>query len=215
MKIIIAIFSLLTFVGCLKTREAVREAEQQKVVQEQVVTLQKSTANQETRFSDINEDIRNLSGRIEVVENKFNTSSGDSLEQARKNEELAQRVTILQEALTKLEAQVLALQAEAGAAKTAAAKSGSGKSDKKLSTFDLAENQFNDKNWKEAILSYQKYRDDNPKGKNFAEATYKTGVCFQELGMKDEARAFYEEVIAKSPNTAVAKRAKSRLSRLR
>jgi TolA-binding protein len=42
-------------------------------------------------------------------------------------------------------------------------------------------------------------------------ATYKIGVCFQELGMIEEAKAFYDEVIAKYPKSNEAAKATSRL----
>jgi TolA-binding protein len=61
-------------------------------------------------------------------------------------------------------------------------------------------------------LSYERYRSSHPKGKSFAAATLKIGVCFQELGMSDEAQAFYEEVVAKFPKSKEAEKANARLA---
>jgi TolA-binding protein len=81
--------------------------------------------------------------------------------------------------------------------------------------FDQAEKLFKEKKWQQAILKYQEYRDRHPKGRNFAEATYKIGVCFQEIGMMKEARTFYEEVITRFPNTPQATRSHTRMRALR
>jgi TolA-binding protein len=81
--------------------------------------------------------------------------------------------------------------------------------------YALAEEKFDQKNWKEAILEYEKYRKANPKGKQFSTATYKIGVAFQELGLNDEAKAFYEEVISKFPKTKDADRASTRMKNLK
>ena len=88
-------------------------------------------------------------------------------------------------------------------------------SDNPKTQFQAAEAAFEKKAWKEAILDYEKYRKAFPKGKEFPAATYKIGVSFQELGMADEARAFYEEVIAKFPKGKDAKSAQARLKALK
>lgn len=80
--------------------------------------------------------------------------------------------------------------------------------------FEIGEELFKQKEWKKAILSYQKHVEEYPKGKSVPEAKYKTGVSFQELGLKDEAIAFYEEVISQYPKTEAGKKAKIRLTGL-
>ena len=60
-------------------------------------------------------------------------------------------------------------------------------------------------------MAYQKFRDQNPKNKKFAKATLKIGLAFNELGLKDEAKTFLEEVVAKFPQSEEAKQAKSKL----
>ena len=54
----------------------------------------------------------------------------------------------------------------------------------------------------------------NPKGKRYADATYKIGMSFQELKLKDDAKAFYQEVIQKFPKSSEAKKAEVRLKKL-
>ncbi len=49
----------------------------------------------------------------------------------------------------------------------------------------MAEVHFKNKEWKKAILSYQKYSEDSPKGKMVAEAKYKIGVSFRPMNFQD------------------------------
>jgi TolA-binding protein len=112
-----------------------------------------------------------------------------------------------------MQEQIGALTAELNAMKAATQESNAGTSasGKKADQFDVAEDLFAKKDWKRAILNYQKFRESNPRSKKVPEAIYKIGVSFQELGMKDEARTFFDEVIAKFPNSAEAKKARTRL----
>lgn len=89
------------------------------------------------------------------------------------------------------------------------------KSDKKLGPYETAQELFDGKKWKEAILNYHKYTDESPKGKFVADAKYKIGISFQELGMKEEAMAYFEEVAANYQSTDAGKKSKARLSKLK
>jgi TolA-binding protein len=201
------------------TRADVKEAEQKRQMQDSVVHLQKNTADTNNRFSDIESDLRTLNGRVEVVENRVNQNNQMSDKQRLANEQVtadnSKKLLVLQEEVTKLTEQVAQLTAEMTAVKSSSGEhSGSGSATKK-DAFAQAEESFEEKDWKKAILGYQKFRDANPKSKKFPEATYKIGVCFQELGMKDEARTFLDEVVAKFPNSPEAKKAKTRLKTIK
>lgn len=207
--------------GCLKTRNDVRENEQSEVMQQQVVTLQKTHADTTSRFTEIEEQMRELNGRVDVVENKLgkNDSGVENALKAnqQQNQDLNQKVVLLQEALTKIEADVHALNAELQAVKAEKAGGIAERAAKqaKKDVFEVGQEFFEKKDWKQSILNFQRYRDDHPKGKNFAEATYKIGVAFQELGMKDEAKTFYDELVNKFPKSEEARRAKVRLKGLK
>ena len=84
----------------------------------------------------------------------------------------------------------------------------------KKTSYEVAEDLFSKKDWKKAILSYQKFAEEFPKSKLVPDAKYKTGVSFQELGLKDEALAFYEEVSVQYPQTQAGKKAKIRIASL-
>lgn len=218
MKLVVSLAIATLFLsGCLKTRNDVRETEQRQVIQQQVVTLQKTNADVGSRFTDLEEEVRSLNGRVDVVENKIGKSDS-GVESALKasnlqNAELNQKVLVLQEALTKMEKDIYALNAELQAVKAdkAAVHAEKVAAASKKDFYETAQGFFDKKDWKQAILTYQKYRDENPKGGKFADATYKIGVAFQELGMKDEAKTFYDEVMSKFPKSEEARRAKIRM----
>lgn len=74
----------------------------------------------------------------------------------------------------------------------------------------LTEAKAKERSLKQAILAYQRVIEDPKSEKNDA-ALFKIGVSFEQLGLRDEAAAFYEEVIAKYPKSTVVTEAKKRL----
>ncbi len=215
----------LVFVGCsgLVTRGELKEADQKKTLQDQVSLIQRSHADQSNKFSDIDNDLRELTGRLEVLENKNHLSINEKEKLNKQNSETTQeqnrKIQLLQEELTRQDNQINMMMADINTLKSvisqqqAALKEESEKS--KKDPYELAEDFFKANDWKKSILNYQKYRDSNPKGKHFADATYKIGVSFQELGMKDEAKSFFDEVITKFPNSGESKKAKTRIKNLK
>ncbi|MBC7456987.1 MAG: tetratricopeptide repeat protein [Bdellovibrionaceae bacterium] len=200
---------------------------------------QLSAKAQPAVVDDRDESIRAFNGRIESLENQINNLQKEKEKAASTNTAEAQKNQALQETLAKMEAQLQKLEAEAAGQKAAAAvganhavtgsdantikASGAPvpKTDKSKkeaahgADYELAQGHFAKKEWKKAILVYQKYVDEAPKGPNVADSKYKIGVCFQELGMKEEAMAFYEEVIANFGKTEQGKKAKIRLAKLK
>ncbi len=247
------IVALLSFLlsSCLKTRSEVGEGEQSQVYgkknadnqsggqgsrpgspqESQLLGKTQSSAPVDER----DELIRTLNGRVEGLENQLENINKDK---ATKSAEDTQRVQALQEALTKMEAQIQKLEAEQAAKEASkprpdlvtrpsgARVQGSDKNEPELKAgahgasaamgaYEIAQEHFAKKEWKKAIFNYQKYTDESAKGKNVADAKYKIGVCFQELAMKEEAMAFYEEVIANYSKTEAGKKAKMRLAKLK
>ena len=225
MRILVGLLVSLGLTGCLKTRNEVRDGEQRQVMQQQVTTLQKTNADAGSRFQEVEEMMRDLNGRVDVVENKIDKSAAgaDNASKATQahNADMNAKVNLLQEALTKMEGQLFQLTAEVQALKAekaaavATAQAQAAVKQTKKDTYEVAKEFFDKKDWKQAILNFQKYRDDNPKGGKLPDATYKIGVSFQELGMKDEAKTFYDEVQAKYPKSEEARRAKIRLKGLK
>lgn len=211
----------LLLTACLRTRDDVQEVEQKKVLQDNLISLQRSNADISSRFSEIEVDIRQLNGKTEVLENQIEKLSREKDKSIQATNELVadgnKRNLALQEEITKLSQQITTMQAELDALKLKQEASISSKTahggskDDKKDFFAIAEEQFKAQDFKKAAMSFQKYRETQKKGKKLAEATYKIGLCFQELDMKDDAKTFFEEVITKYPNAPEAKKAKQKL----
>lgn len=242
-KLFISIAVTFVFSSCLMTRSEVGEGEQSQIYSKKNANNQNASAadsqlNQKpggtTATVDERDDlIRALNGRVENLENQISAAHNEKSSASAQD---AQKIALLQEALIKMEAQIKTLEAEQiqrKAQQEAAALAAkneeppvkivkkNGKDpvakpgEKSSNSYELAQGFFANKEWKRAILNYQKYVEDHPKGKDVSDSKYKIGVCFQELGMKEEAMAFFEEVVANYGKTDAGKKAKIRLAKLK
>lgn len=240
-RFVITLLSIPAIVGCLKTRAELRSENREpaRVDQQEILIAQRQQQPRPTPpppspqyQEDAFEQLRNLSGRIDVVENQLNqmnaAQAGEKDSVAKAKKELDQKFVAYEEALKKLDAQVLALSDEitkmreemaANAAAASAAPSKGKKSDKNKknnnAAYEEGEKLVGQKKWREAIIAFEEYRKSNPKGKHYADATYKIGVCMQEVGMRAEAKLFYDEVISKFPGSKEAKKAAYRLKTIK
>ncbi|PIT99950.1 MAG: hypothetical protein COT74_07475 [Bdellovibrionales bacterium CG10_big_fil_rev_8_21_14_0_10_45_34] len=193
--------------GCLKTRDEIGEADQKRQYSEQVSQAQKKQAEQQAEYIGLEESVRQLNGRIEELDHKLlslqENKEVDST--AEKLDRLIEQMKLFEERLGKLESGAPA----SSSVQAAAEKSSSG------SLWKESESLFRGKEWKKAITSYQKFRETYPKDELWSEATYKIGVCFQELGMKVEAKAFYQEVKQKASKSRAGKKAAYRLNQMK
>lgn len=226
-KSLFAVLASVLLSGCLMTRNDVRDSETKRSNQDQVASMQKQQIqvnDTQNRISELESSFREMNGRLEVVENRashIDTNAGKNQKALEEQVTDTQRkILLLQEEMIKLEGQLQSLTEQVAKGETKAESKSDEKtaknenSDKKTG-FEIGEELFEKKDWKKAILSYQKYRDQFPKGKKYPESTYKIGVCFQELNMKDDARTFFDELVAKFPNSQEARRAKIRLKKLK
>lgn len=208
--VFILLFSFF-FSACLKTRSQLKDAETERVAQEQVVSLQRTNAEALSKQDELMVSIRKTSGRLDELEHRIEKQEllAKEAKEIQYQERLAdqKKIELLTEELENINKRLDALELPA--------KKPSDSKKTEASSFDDAEALFNDKKWKEAILAYQKYREEKPKGKFYVAATYKLGVAFQELGMKDEAKVFYEEILQRFAKSDYAKKAQYRLSRLK
>jgi len=69
-KFILMLSTTFALTGCLMTREEIADEEQRKAVQQQVSSLQKNTAETQNHYSEVSDEIRELRGRVETVENR-------------------------------------------------------------------------------------------------------------------------------------------------
>ena len=211
--------------GCLETRSGQKEVEEKQVLRKQVSTLQQSSADISTRFNEIEDDLRKTNGRTETLDSrvtqiKDRAEKNDFALDAKLKEHEA-KFSAFREELTKMQAEINEVKAsnqalqsalQTGASAGAAAAPAAGGANK--DSFERGEAKFEAKAYRDAIFAYEEYRKANPKGKHFVTATYKIGVSFQEMGMNDDAKLFYEETIAKSPKAKEADRARTRLKGL-
>ncbi len=214
----ILVLSSLVLPGCLTTRAELREVDGKR--SQQVSQVQERQAVVASRIDEYDDQFRALNGRIDVIENQmsqFNAGHADRQTlDSRQKDDFDKRFKVYEEALNKLEVQLAAVNEEIRglkAKKDVADSPSSGKKDKDI--FGSAESAFEKKDFKQAIVDYEAYRKSHPKGKSYPAATFKIGMSFQELGMKDEAKAFFEEVVAKYPASKEAKKASQRLKTLK
>lgn len=244
---IAAVSFLLALTSCLKTRSQI-DGYQSPAYSKKQVENQQAQSNQASQslepkasspIDEKDELIRQLNGRVEVLENQLNQLSKEK-EQGHQAD--SQKIQLLQETLVKMEAQLARLENEANMkpsdsrVKTPAPKEpptekkGEALTDKQnlktaktekvettahkgLNDFEKAQEQFAQKDFKNAILTYQKYVESYPKQAHVAEAKYKIGLSFESLGLKDEAQSFYEEVAAQFPQSAYGKKAKAKVTK--
>ncbi len=217
----IAVFGMSCLLGCLRTRAEIQEeSDQKKEMHSQLTHLQASAAREAMRFEEFDSQFRQLNGRIEQLEHQLeqNKTQKEELRISTEQEksQLSEKLKAFEESLRALEKQMAdvnqeleALKVEREAAKLSQQK-GSPKGSEK-GQYKLAEDAFTKKEWKSAIVGYQKYREANPQGKHYASATYKIGMCFRELGMNADALPFFTEVVEKYPKSSEAKEAKTYL----
>lgn len=218
---------LVASAACLRTRSEVSEQNQNAVYGKKNAENQMDAqASGVPNLGDEKDElIRNLNGRVEVLENQLATLTK---EKETLTSQDSQKIVLLQEALAKMEVQIQRLEKELPTDSVAdntlkssdeteikPKSTGNNKQASKLSSYEAAEQNFLKQEWKKAILNFQKYTDESPSGKHVADAKYKIGICFQELGMKEEAMAFYEEVVANYSKTAAGKKSKTRLASLK
>jgi TolA-binding protein len=212
--------SLLT--ACpLQTREDIKKQDEERQLKEQVASIQRTRADSENKYSDLQGEIRANAGRMDTLEHGLATSEKTHRQDM---DNLKKMIEGQNEKLKLMEEHIQASEARLMAAIQSAPPPSSGPGDSKKSetsggsgggNFAEAENLFKNKEFKKAIVKYQAYRDKSPKGKDAAEATYKIGVCFAELGMKRDAKEFYQETLDNYPSSPSAKKAKYRLTQLK
>jgi len=75
-------------------------------------------------------------------------------------------------------------------------------------TFLLGESHYGLKQYKSAIVSYSKFTESFPKSKRMPLVLYRIGLSFEALGMKDDAKNFFQEILDKYPRSPEAKKVK-------
>lgn len=235
MKLALSVMAALALSSCLKTRSEMGGDYQSQVYTKKQAENQKQAANEpaEVKIDEKDELIRTLNGRVEGLENQI-----QQLQNAYVKDPNNEKIKLLQESLVKMEAQIAKLETDLAVAKmngttvnNNVSAPAPNSSDAKVppvkggtapqtggkthTAFDTAQEYFAKKDFKNAILEYQKFVDANTKSKNklVPEAKYKIGLCFEAMGLKDEAQSFYEEVAAQHGSTEFGKKAKAKVTK--
>ncbi|MEK6706802.1 MAG: tetratricopeptide repeat protein [Bdellovibrionota bacterium] len=228
------IFSAV-FSSCLKTRAQLREDLNDDNNKDAPVKVQEVQQNGQYVLDEIKGEITKLNGRIADLErNQASPSAGaPTKEEIKKLEtriiELEQAQAKIIEELTKLRQTPVAhpdtsKQCDKGAKQFASSdydgaveslsaclKNPKNKTVAEKSTFLLAESYYKLKEYKKAILDYSKLTEKYGSSSYVPTALYKMGLSFEALGMKDDAKPFYQELAAKFPKSKEAQQVKTKL----
>ncbi len=207
----LALVVMVLATGCLQTRSNLRG---QTAAEPTVTPQQKKAADEAVQKEDSNKEFRELYGRIENVEKQLGDVKSNEPVKA-----LEMRIAHMETELSLLRTTVSELNAKAKKdAQMISSDERAGHQQQPKAHFKSpladASQHFNNKKWEDAILAFEDYRKNNPKGAEYPEATLKIGMCFQNMGLKDDAKVFYKEVAEKFPNSKEASAAKSKLKKL-
>lgn len=181
-----------------------------------ISAVRKENAELKVKLMNMEEDLRIKDGKIEELEvyiqnikQKNEDSKKDEAEVLSAYKESVESLLSEKKELLKK----ISLLQEANQITQKKLKSATTPADELL---QLGDKRFDEKKWTEAISQYQAYREktENKKSKDYALVTYKIGVCFQELGLKAEAKTFYNSVVKNFEGTDAHKYATYRLSQL-
>lgn len=217
----------ISLMGCLRTRsdfdvQKIQAAQEQKttltsVVSSagvpQVIRTPRLKAGLELQLQESQELIRALVGRLDALEKKIEENNSEQKLKQKLNEKLK----FYEETLLSIDKRVtdLSKKIEKPRAVSKKRKNKKKQSKRKLSLYQLARKDFSTKNWKSAILKFQKFREKQSNGKRYIESTYKIGVSFMSLGLGQEAKVFFNEIISKFPKSQFAKKSKINLKAIK
>jgi TolA-binding protein len=198
----------LSSASCLQTRSALRDQPGQAP---KISPQQQKAAEEAIQKDNLDKEFRELYGRIEAVENQIKIVSDGEKTKALETRvaQMETEMNLLRDTLSELNAK-----AKKDAQMLSSDQRALIEKKNKPTVLEEATKHFEDKKWEDAILAYEEYRKTNPKGKEYAEATLKIGLCFQNMGLKDDAKVFFKEVVDKYPKTKEADTAKTKLKKL-
>ena len=235
----VAFTLLLIQTGCLKTRAQLKEDGNDEAARPVQSKIQEVQPQGEYVIDELKSEITRLTGRIEDLERSQKQQS-EVAASANKDElkKLEARVTELEQAQAQmLEALKKVQDASAAATATdpvelfdkgkaqfeagnfegaieslgAYLKAPKAKVAVERATFLRGEAYYQLKQYKKAIVDYSKFPEKFTKSTHMPVALYKIGLCFEALGMKDDARSFYQELVDKYPKSPEARRVKAKL----
>lgn len=222
---------LLMTSGCLKTRAQLRSESEQASA---AVPSKVQQSDEESRYAidELKGEMTRLVGRVEDLERAQNEKQFD-LSQDESYRKLNDRVAELErtqvailEAIKKLQGSASVDQPTLFEDARKAYDQGDCESaiaslDKYLTAsqpkqaenayYMRADCYYQQKQYKKAIVDYSKFPERFSRSKYMAASLYKIGLSFEAMGMKEDARSFFQELVDKFPKSTEAKRAKLKL----
>jgi tol-pal system protein YbgF len=227
-----ALLTLLT--GCLKTRSQLRDDddEDRRPVPAKVQEVQPQGAYV---IDEIKSEMTRLQGRVEDVERTQRQETTQHNKQAKEQiQTLENRVQELEQAQAQMLEAIKKIQSSAPVADQPDVFN-KGKNEYKAGKFDDAAETLSDylkapkgkhieeatflrgesyfalKQYKKAILDYSKFPEKFTSSRKLPTALFKIGQSFEALGMKEDAKGFYLEVVEKFPKSPEATKAKKKV----
>jgi len=228
----LCVASALILSSCLKTRSQLRADDDD--VKPQVAQIQE-VQPQGHVIDEIKTEITRLTGRLEDVERKGQAQDAavgrERTEEVRKLEtrimELEKAQASMLEAIQKMAAAVPppdttelfekgrneyggkqyeeAIESLSGYLKNPKGKFAED------ATLMRGESYFETKQFKKAIIDFSKFPEKWTRSKHLASALLRIGQSFDALGMKEDARGFYQELAEKFPKSPEAKKIRTKL----
>jgi TolA-binding protein len=238
MAAIVAVLSALTLSGCLKTRAQLKDGESDDAGPVATAPAQVREVESQGGYviDEMKAEITRLNGRIEDLERSGREGSGKSEETKKLESRIielenaqAQMIEVIKklqegkpaasagepaELLDRGKKQLEAKEYEA-AAQTLTAYLKNKPRKPEEGTLLRAEAYYGAKDYKKAILDYSKFPEKYTRSKHMPHALFRIGQCFDNLGMKEDAKGFYQELVDKYPKSPEAKRAQARGSKSR
>lgn len=235
MKHLLVAMLALTFVsGCLKTRSQLRDDDDEgaRPVPAKVQEVQPQGAYV---IDEIKGEMTRLQGRVEDIERSQRQESGQHAKaQKEQIQTLENRIQELEQAQIQMLEAIKKLQSTAPVADQPDVFN-KGKNEFKANKFDDAAETLTDylktpkgkhveeatflraesyyalKQYKKAILDYSKFPEKFTTSRKLPTALFKIGQSFEALGMKEDAKGFYQELLDKFPKSPEATKAKKKV----
>jgi tol-pal system protein YbgF len=225
----------LNSTSCLKTRGQIREDSDDREVSKPIPVQAATEVQPQGQYvlDEIKAEFTRLEGKVEDLEREQKNASGKatSSEDLKRLDarltQLEQNVASIQESMKKLqESSSLADPGELfkkaqsqfndgdyeAAAETWGLYLKAPKATKlEDATFMRGESYYKLKQYKKAIVEYSKFPEKYTRSKKMPEALYKIGQSFEALGMKEDAKGFYQELVEKFPKSPEAKRIRKKV----
>ncbi len=233
LRIALILTLAMSMTACLKTRAQLKNDAPEEDAAPVPVQVQDVQPQNQYVIDEIKSEITRLTGRIEDLERKAqqtaDTPKADKDLKAMETRivELEQAQAAMLETLKKMQASI-PMPENVGAFErgkeafkageyeqavehfTEYLKASKGKHIEEA-TFKRAESHFKLKQYKKAIVDYSKFPEKYTKSSKLAQALYQIGQSFDALGMKEDGKGFYQELVDKFPKSPEAKKARPKL----